>query len=84
MMPTKYTWSEVDLRGGSVAKQSSGVVSSGISSSPSEGRDRIRKFQEVGGHVLTSVTVDHTHYSTVLRNRIKEDKEQRRLVPVTP
>lgn len=57
-----------------MAKLSPGVISSVISSSPSEGRDRIRKFQEVGGHVLTYVTVDHTHYSTVLRNRIEEDK----------
>lgn len=60
----------MDLRGPSVAKLSSGVVSSVISS-PSEGRDGIWHFQEVGGHVLTSVTIYHTQYSTILRNRIK-------------
>lgn len=64
----------MDLRGFSVAKLSSGVVSSVISSSPSEGRDGIWKFQEVGGQVLTSVTIYHTHYSTILRNRIKQSK----------
>lgn len=49
-----------------MAKLSSGVVSSVICPSPSEGRNGIRNFQEVGGHVLTSVTIYHTHDSTVL------------------
>lgn len=62
----------MNLRGSSVAELSSGVISSVIPS-PSEGRDGIRHFQEVGGHVLTSVTIYHAHYSTILRNRIKQD-----------
>lgn len=66
--------SEADLRGSSVAELPSGVESSVISSSPSEGRDGIGNLQEVGAHVLTSVTIDHTHYSAILRNRIKQDK----------
>lgn len=59
------------LRGASLAKLSSGVVSSGFPSPAPEGRDRIWQIQEVGGQVLTSATIYHTHYSTVLRNRIK-------------
>lgn len=55
-----------------MAELSSGVISSVIPS-PSEGRDGIRHFQEVGGHVLTSVTIYHAHYSTILRNGIKQD-----------
>lgn len=59
------------LRGASLAKVSSGVGSSGFPSPAPEGRDRIWQIQEVGGQVLTSATINHTHYSTVLRNRIK-------------
>lgn len=56
----------------SVAKLSSGVVSSEIPSPAPEGRDRIWQIQEVGGQVLTSATIYHTHYSTVLGNRIRQ------------
>lgn len=71
-MSAKQTWSVADLGGPSVAELPSGVESSVISSSPSEGRDGIWNLQEVGGHVLTSVTIDHTHYSAILGNRIKQ------------
>lgn len=70
----KINMSEGDLRGSSVAELSPGIVSSVVSSSPSEGRDGIRNSQEVGGHVQTSVTIDHTHYSAILRNRRKQDE----------
>lgn len=61
------------LRGASLAILSSGVGSSWFPSAAPEGRDRIWQIQEVGGQVLTSasVSINHTHYSTVLRNRIK-------------
>lgn len=61
------------LRGASLAKRSPRVGSSGFPSPAPEGRDRIWQVQEVGGQVLTSAsaTINHTHYSTVLRNRIK-------------
>lgn len=73
----------MNLRGSSVAELSSGVISSVIPS-PSEGRDGIRHFQEVGGHVLTSVTIYHTHYSTILKkkkkyNTMKQDTHFRSL-----
>lgn len=59
------------LRGASLAKLSSGVRSSGVPSPAPEGRDRIWQIQEVGGQVLTSVTINHTHYSTVLKKQNK-------------
>lgn len=70
----KINMSEADLRGFSVAELSPGIVSSVVSSSPSEGRDGIRNSQEVGGHVQTSVTIYHTHYGAILRNRRKQDE----------
>lgn len=61
------------LSGESFAKLSSGIGSSGFLSPAPEGRDRIWEIREVGGQLLTSasVTINHTHYSTVLWNRIK-------------
>lgn len=53
-------------RDASVAKLSSGVGSSEFPSPAPEGTDRIWRIQEVGGRVLTSVTINHTHYGTVL------------------
>ena len=53
-------------RDASVAKLSSGVGSSEFPSPAPEGTDRIWRIQEVGGRVLTSVTINHTYYGTVL------------------
>lgn len=68
-----YFFFSLHLSGASLAKLSSGVGSSGFPSPAPEGRDRIWQIHEVGGQVLTSpsVTINHTHYCTVLRNRIK-------------
>lgn len=65
-----------DLREAPRARLSPWVESSGFPPPAPEGRHGIGQIREVGCWMRTSAAIYHTHYSTVLRNRGKNSKQQ--------